>query len=254
VTSPRPPAGATTAVVRWAGAGARPAPGSRRVRSRTTTPDDHRAASALARGLRAGVEQLAHGCAIPPPTRLGRCTSATATCAFTPTTYARHRTGSRTCSPRSTAIPPASSGANPAPTGPSAPTRLSWGHLPGRAWVHIARRCYQRNERGAPAFRVPLFVWVWLAALGHAGIDLGDRHARADLIDPGVVAQISLGGARQTQDSCGEPAGDDAGKSELLHCGAFFFSASCCSSRGANVAVRTLCRPVVLVACAGLIV
>jgi hypothetical protein len=53
-------------------------------------------------------------------------------------------------------------------------------------------------------------------ALVHAGIDPGDRHARAGLIDPDVVAQVSLGGGRQAQDSCGEPAGDDAGKSELL--------------------------------------
>jgi hypothetical protein len=37
------------------------------------------------------------------------------------------------------------------------------------------------------------------------------------------VAQVSLGWGGQTQDRCGEPAGDDAGKSELLHCGAFFF-------------------------------
>jgi len=110
--------------------------------------------------------------------------------------------------------------------------------------------CCQRKG-GAPLWGRFLFV---LAALVHAGVDLGDRHARADLIDPGVVAQVSLGGGRQTQDSCGEPAGDDAGKSDLLHCGAFFISVSCCSSRGANAAVRTLRRPVVVVPCARLMV
>jgi len=95
---------------------------------------------------------------------------------------------------------------------------------------------------------------VWLAALVHAGVDLGDRHALTDLVDPGVVAQVGLGGGGQTQDGGGEPTGDDAGKPELLHCDAFFFSVLLCSSRGANVAVRTLCRPVVVVSRAGLIV
>jgi hypothetical protein len=52
---------------------------------------------------------------------------------------------------------------------------------------------------------VPLFVGVWLAALLHAGIDLGDRHARADLIDPGVVAQASLGGAAKPRTAAASP-------------------------------------------------
>ena len=76
------------------------------------------------------------------------------------------------------------------------------------------------DDRGA------LFVWVGLAALLHAGIDVGDHHARANLLDPDVVAQVGLGWGRQTQDTCGEPAGDDACKSELPHSGAFYFLSS----------------------------
>jgi len=58
------------------------------------------------------------------------------------------------------------------------------------------------------------------------------------------MAQVGLGAGGQTQDGGGEPARDDAGKSELLHGGAFFFSVLVCSSRGANVAVRTSVVPV----------
>jgi hypothetical protein len=37
------------------------------------------------------------------------------------------------------------------------------------------------------------------------------------------VAQVGLGRRGQTHDRCDQSAGDDADKSKLLHCGAFFF-------------------------------
>jgi len=87
----------------------------------------------------------------------------------------------------------------------------------GRWWT-------RRTKEGPPPWRWPLFRENCSAALVHAGIHLGSGRALADLVDPVVVAQVRLGGRGQTQDSCDEPAGDDAGKSELLHCGAFFFA------------------------------
>jgi hypothetical protein len=77
---------------------------------------------------------------------------------FTPATYSRHRGGSKTSSPRSTATPPASSRANPpsparqrqfASPGPLRPTR--WGRL---GWTR--RRCCQR-KRGT-RFGCPFLV------------------------------------------------------------------------------------------------
>jgi hypothetical protein len=116
--------------------------------------------------------------------------------------------------------------------------------------VDIARRCYQRNERGAPASG----VWEWLAALVHAGIDLGDRHARADLIDPGLWLKSAWAGAAKPRTAAASPLATMLANPNLFivvpssFCLLFVFE-PWCECRG-----WTLCRPVVVVACAGLIV
>jgi hypothetical protein len=43
------------------------------------------------------------------------------------------------------------------------------------------------------------------AALVHAGVDLGGRRARADLVDPVVMAQVSLGGAAKPRTAAASP-------------------------------------------------
>ena len=71
---------------------------------------------------------------------------------------------------------------------------------------------------------------------------------RLDVNDPRVVAEVGrdvddgrrvdgrggLGGGGEAEDGGCEPASDDGGKSELVHCGAFFFCLLLCSSRGAK--------------------
>ena len=83
---------------------------------------------------------------------------------------------------------------------------------------------------------VPLGVGVWLP--------VRDVDLRLDVNDPRVVADVGrdvdrrghadrrvdgrggLGGGGEAEDGGGEPASDDGGKSELGHCGAFFFLSS----------------------------
>jgi hypothetical protein len=69
----------------------------------------------------------------------------------------------------------------------------------------------------------PLVEKRWSAALVDAGVDVRDAHLRLNVVDPVVVADIGLGRSGETEDRGGQPAGDDGGKSELLHFGAFFF-------------------------------
>ena len=119
-------------MVRRAGARARPPSSPRRMRGRSTTPHDRRAARPLARGLRAanGPAFRSPVCATPPPTSLGPCTGATAIFASTSTSYWPPRTKSKTSSPRSTATRPASSGANPGPKADGSSPRPRWAQLP----------------------------------------------------------------------------------------------------------------------------
>jgi hypothetical protein len=112
------------------------------------------------------------------------------------------------------------------------------------------------NERGAPALGCPLGVGVWLP--------VRDLDLRLDVNDPCVVAEVGryvdrrghadrrvdgrggLGGGGEAEDGGCEPASDDGGKSELVHCGAFFFL-SFVFEPWREVAVRRLCRPVMMV-------
>src|SRR4051812_4420557 len=64
-----------------------------------------------------------------------------------------------------------------------------------------------------------------LAALLHAVVDLGDAHLRLNVVDPVVMANVGRGRACQAQDRCSQTAGDDGGKSELLHCSVLLLSA-----------------------------
>jgi hypothetical protein len=91
------------------------------------------------------------------------------------------------------------------------------------------------NERGHP-IGVPLGVGVWLP--------VRDVDVRLDVNDPGVVTEVGrdvdrrghadrrvdgrggLGGGGEAEDGGCEPASDDCGKSELVHCGACFFLSS----------------------------
>jgi hypothetical protein len=99
------------------------------------------------------------------------------------------------------------------------------------------------NERGAPAMGPP-FVWVWLP--------VRDVDVRLDVHDPRVVAEVGrdvdrrcqadrrvdgrggLGGGGEAENGACEPASDDGGKSEFVHCGASSFCLLLCSSRGAK--------------------
>ena len=85
---------------------------------------------------------------------------------------------------------------------------------------------------------VPLGVGVWLPVRG-VGM-------RLDVNDPPVVAEVGrdvdrrghadrrvdggggLGGGGEAEDGGCEPASDDGGKSELVHCGAFLLFVFCC--------------------------
>ena len=122
--------------------------------------------------------------------------------------------------------------------------------------VHRCRRCCQR-KRGT-RIGAPLLVWVWLP--------VRDLDMRLEVVnDPFVVAEVGrdvdrgghggrrvdgrggLGGGGEAEDGGCEPASDDGGKSELGHCGAFFFLSSVVFEPWREVAVRTLCRPVMMV-------
>ena len=101
---------------------------------------------------------------------------------------------------------------------------------------------------------VPLGVGVWLPVL-EVGL-------RLDVNDPRVVAEVGrdvdrrghadrhldgrvgLGGGGEAEDGGCEPASGDNGKSELVHCGAFFFVlSSAVFEPWREVAVRRLGRP-----------
>ena len=53
-----------------------------------------------------------------------------------------------------------------------------------------------------------------------------------------LMAVAALGGGGEAENGGCEPASDDGGKSELVHCGAFFFCVLLCSSRGAKSRFR----------------
>jgi hypothetical protein len=109
------------------------------------------------------------------------------------------------------------------------------------------------TKEGHPHWGAPLGVGVWLP--------VWDLDLRLDVNDPRVVADVGrdvdrrghdgrrvdgrggLGGGGEAEDGGGEPASDDGGKSELLHCGAFFFLSSVVFEPWREVAVRTMCRP-----------
>jgi Protein of unknown function (DUF3024) len=102
---------------------------------------------------------------------------------FTPTTYSRHRGGSKTSSPEIDRDPACIFWANPpsparqrqfASPGPLRPTR--WGRL---GWTR--RRCCQR-KRGTRFSGAPLGVSVWLP--------VRDVGMRLDVNDPRVVAEV----------------------------------------------------------------
>jgi hypothetical protein len=165
-------------VVRRAGARARPPPSPRRVPGRPATPHDCRAARPLARGLRAGMDQLSDR-----PSALHRrqqvldpVLARPQIFASTPTSYWLPRTESKTSSPRSTATPPASSGANPS----TASRRLlATTHVEplttvtvGPAWVDTARCRKSLNCADQGLLRVHAALIANLAAYCRAA-DLG---------------------------------------------------------------------------------
>jgi hypothetical protein len=61
------------------------------------------------------------------------------------------------------------------------------------------------------------------AALLDARVDLRHAYELLHLTDRVVVIFIGLGRSCEAEDGGREPAGDDGGKTELLHFGAFFF-------------------------------
>jgi len=102
---------------------------------------------------------------------------------------------------------------------------------------------------------VPLGVGVWLP--------VRDVDLRLDVNDPPVMAEVGrdidrrghadrrgdgrggLGGGGEAEDGGCDPTSDDGGKSELVHCGAFFFVlSSAVFEPWREVAVRRLGRPV----------
>ena len=70
----------------------------------------------------------------------------------------------------------------------------------------------------------PLFQTRWSVALVHAVVDVRNGHLRLDVVDPVVVDRVGLGGPGKTDDRGGHSAGDDGGKSELLHPGCLLLS------------------------------
>jgi len=87
----------------------------------------------------------------------------------------------------------------------------------------------------------PLVETRWSAALVDAGVDVRDAHLRLDVVDPVVVADIGLRRSFETEDRGGQPLA-------MMVANPNFFismpSSLLCSSRGALLAVRTLCRPI----------
>src|SRR5687767_12299152 len=78
-------------------------------------------------------------------------------------------------------------------------------------------------EKGHPLWGCPFGLCGRSAALLDGGIHLRDVHRLLDVVHPVVVADVGRGRARQAEHGGGHTAGDDCGKSELLHFGAFFF-------------------------------
>jgi hypothetical protein len=96
------------------GAGTRSASGPGRVRGRLAAAHHRRATPPGGKTAgRSGPASRSPACTTSPPTRPGPCTGVTATSNSTSTTCRRRRLASMTCSPRSTATPPASSGDDP---------------------------------------------------------------------------------------------------------------------------------------------
>ena len=60
------------------------------------------------------------------------------------------------------------------------------------------------------------------ATLLNAVVDLRHADLLLDVVDPVVVNRIGLGRSGEAEDRSGQSAGNDGGKSELLHSGAFF--------------------------------
>ena len=60
------------------------------------------------------------------------------------------------------------------------------------------------------------------ATLLNAVVDLRHVDLLLDVVDPVVVNRIGLGRSGEAEDRSGQSAGDDGGKSELLHFGVFF--------------------------------
>jgi Plasmid pRiA4b ORF-3-like protein len=84
-------------------------------------------------------------CATPPPASPGPCTGATATSDFTSTIYSHRRTASTTCSTRSTATPPTSSGADPqAAASRRHPAPAQMGLTPPSQWAVWRHRHMRR--------------------------------------------------------------------------------------------------------------
>ena len=113
------------------------------------------------------------------------------------------------------------------------------------------------NQRGAPALGCPL-VWVcgyrcgtlacgWMSTT-HAWWPKSVGMLNAEATMTGVLTAVSAwAGAARPRMAADEPASDDGGKSELVHCGAFFFLSAGLFEPGREVAVRRLCRPVMMV-------
>jgi len=115
-----------------------------------------------------------------------------------------------------------------------------------------SRRCCQR-KRGTP-IGVPLGVGVWLPVPG-VNLRLGVNDPRVVVVvgrdidrrghsDRRVDGRGGLGGGGEGEDGGCDPTSDDGGKSELVHCGAFFCVLSCAVFEPWHeVAVRRLGRP-----------
>jgi len=115
-----------------------------------------------------------------------------------------------------------------------------------------SRRCCQR-KRGTP-IGVPLGVGVWLPVPG-VNLRLGVNDPRVVVVvgrdidrrghaDRRVDGRGGLGGGGEANDGGCDPTSDDGGKSELVHCGAFFCVLSCAVFEPwREVAVRRLGRP-----------